>query len=323
MKPRLYAAPMEGVTGVIYRQVHHRLYPGVDKYFIPFISPTEHLTFSSREQREMDPAENAGVPVVPQILTKNAESFVRMTELLRDNGYTEVNLNLGCPSGTVTAKGKGSGMLRDPDTMRAFLDEVYARSPLPVSIKTRIGYASPDEWPRLYEIYKQYPVSEMIVHMRTREMQYRGEPFIGLSADLIKDHVWPFVYNGDLFTAEDCRNYLEAYPADGLMLGRGLIANPALVRELQGGRPLSKEDIVSFRKELIGEYLVRWPDHAVLGRMHEMDTYFAALFLETEKPRRQMRKARNMAEYEEAAKRLFEECEMKENPGFTAKVFDK
>ena len=143
---QVYFAPLEGVTDSIYRRAHHAMFGGVEKYFIPFISPSESLTFSSREQRAIDPRENAGVPVVPQLLTRDADRFAAMTKLLSDCGYREVNLNLGCPSGTVTAKGKGSGMLRDLGALRAFLDAIFASSALPISIKTRIGYQSIDEW---------------------------------------------------------------------------------------------------------------------------------------------------------------------------------
>lgn len=312
-----YAAPLEGITNMVYRQVHHRMFPGADKYFIPFISPTEHLTFSSREQREFDPKENEGLTAVPQILTAKADLFVSMARLLADCGYTEINLNLGCPSGTVTAKGKGSGALRDPDSLRALLDGIYADSPLPVSIKTRIGFSSPDEWEKLWEIFRTYPVSELIVHMRTREMFYKGTPYTELSGQILHEKTCPFIYNGELFTAGACRSYLAEYPAEGLMLGRGLTANPALIRELKGGSPITREEVIAFRTALIDAYRSRWPDKAVLGHMLEADTYLSSLFRDVEKPRKAMRKSRNMEEYREASRRLYENCEMREDPGFS------
>ena len=132
---QVYFAPLEGITDSIYRRAHHALFGGVSKYFIPFISPSESLTVSSREQRAIAPEENVGIPAVPQLLTRDAGRFSAMTKLLADSGYSEVNLNLGCPSGTVTAKGKGSGMLRDLNALRAFLDEIFRDSALPISIK--------------------------------------------------------------------------------------------------------------------------------------------------------------------------------------------
>ena len=130
----IYFAPMEGLTDRIYRRLHHKYFPGVDCYFTPFFSPTVHRSLTAREQRELPPADSLGFPVVPQLLTKNAEDFLWMTQVIRDRGYTQVNLNLGCPSGTVVSKGKGSGMLADPEALERFLDAVFAKTPLPISL---------------------------------------------------------------------------------------------------------------------------------------------------------------------------------------------
>ena len=173
---RIYYAPLEGLTDAIYRRVHHATFSGIEKYFMPFISPSSSLSFTSRQQSDIDPKENMGVPAVPQILCKDAGLFLEMAKLLLDAGYTEVNLNLGCPSGTVTAKGKGAGMLKDQDVLARFLDIIYAKSPLPVSLKTRCGYESPDEWPRLLNLFLCYPIHEWILHPRTWREFYNGAP---------------------------------------------------------------------------------------------------------------------------------------------------
>ena len=228
---RIYFAPLEGVTDGIFRRAHCECFSGVEKYFIPFVSPSKHLSFTSREQRSVSPEENAGVPAVPQILTKDAECFDWMARALADVGWRELNLNLGCPSGTVTAKGKGSGMLRDRAALRAFLDEIFARPALKISVKTRIGFESPDEWPALMEIFADYPVAELIVHPRTRAEFYRGRPHRELLEQTLTMAKSPLAYNGDLFTAEDCRALQSAYPGlSALMLGRGLVSNPALAK---------------------------------------------------------------------------------------------
>ena len=137
---RYYFAPMEGLTDSIYRNLHHSLYPSVDQYYTPFLSPTVHRTLTQKEKREIPFAESLDFRVVPQLLTKNPQDFVWMAQQCADRGYKEINLNLGCPSGTVTAKGKGAGMLRDPDALDRFLDEIFQATPIEISIKTRIGY---------------------------------------------------------------------------------------------------------------------------------------------------------------------------------------
>ena len=161
---RYYFAPMEGLTDSIYRRTHHKFFSGVDRYYMPFLSPTIHRTLTHREDRELPMADSVPFTAVPQVLTKVAEDFLWAAAVCRDRGYDEVNLNLGCPSGTVVSKGKGSGMLRDTDALDRFLDQIFAASPLPVSVKTRLGLESPDEFPAILDVYNRYPIRELTVH---------------------------------------------------------------------------------------------------------------------------------------------------------------
>lgn len=316
---RIYFAPLEGVTDGIFRRAHCECFSGVEKYFIPFVSPSKHLSFTSREQRSVSPEENAGVPAVPQILTKDAECFNWMAQALADVGWRELNLNLGCPSGTVTAKGKGSGMLRDRAALRAFLDEIFARPALKISVKTRIGFESPDEWPALMEIFADYPIAELIVHPRTRAEFYRGRPHRELLEQTLTMAKSPLAYNGDLFTAEDCRAMKSAYPGlSALMLGRGLVSNPALAQELSGGEGLTVPALRAFHDRIYREYCERWPQNAMLGHMREIVSYMLCDFEDTARIRRAMRKVRTLSDYEAAAAELFETRPLRETPGFTS-----
>jgi tRNA-dihydrouridine synthase len=165
---------MEGITDSIYRTLHHKHFGGVDRYYMPFFSPTQHRFLTAREARELPKADSVTFTAVPQILTKHSEDFIWAASVCRDLGYDEVNLNLGCPSGTVVAKGKGSGMLRDLSALDAFLDEIFASAPLPISVKTRIGMESGEEFPAILEIYNRYPMKELTIHPRVRKVFYKG-----------------------------------------------------------------------------------------------------------------------------------------------------
>lgn len=311
-------APLEGLTDAVYRRVHHLSFPGMGRYFMPFVSPSSALSFTSRQQADISPRENAGVPAVPQVLAKNADYFLDMAKLLRDAGYTEVNLNLGCPSGTVTAKGKGAGMLRDIDALRLFLDRVYARCVLPVSLKTRAGFDSPDEWPALLNVIAAYPVKEWILHPRTCREFYSGAPHRAFYGEALKRAPFPVIYNGDLFTARECRDFLSAFPnASGLMLGRGLAANPALARELSGGDALRLEDLRLFHDRLCREYLKTWPEQAVVGRMHGVMYYLSQGLCCPAPAMRALKRAASLEDYTDAAARVFSESELKAEPRFT------
>ena len=124
-----YLAPMEGVTNWVYRNAYHDCFYPMDKYFTPFITAKPNKRLSSKEIKEVSPETNGDLPVIPQILTNNAEDFVKTAHIFRDEyGHREVNLNLGCPSGTVTAKGKGAGFLGEPDKLERFLDEIFEKT---------------------------------------------------------------------------------------------------------------------------------------------------------------------------------------------------
>ena len=167
----LYFAPLEGITDYIYRRIHRRYFPGVDRYFTPFLSPTQNHIFPPRELRQVAPENNRDIPLVPQLLTKNAADFLWAANALADMGYGEVNLNAGCPSGTVTAKGKGAGLLADPDALRRLLDGIFAAAPVRVSVKTRLGVRDPEEFGAILAVYNDYPISRLIIHARTKSRE--------------------------------------------------------------------------------------------------------------------------------------------------------
>ena len=314
---RIYFAPLEGVTDAVFRREYCDCFGGADKYFMPFVSPSASLSFTVREERDFSPAANIGVPAVPQILAKEAEYFLGAARAFRDMGYQEVNLNLGCPSGTVTGKGKGAAMLRDADALQLFLDALYIAPPLPISVKTRIGFDDPAEWERLLPIFARYPIHELIIHPRTRNQQYRGTPYAAAFEEALSTVKCPVIYNGDLFSAEKCQALEAKYPQTaGIMLGRGLLSNPALIREYRGGEPLRLSDLSFFHDRLLRAYLKEWPEGAAVGKMHIFLKYFCHCLDYSARSFREAMKANKLSEYQDAAGELFQEAELKEDPRF-------
>ena len=149
---KLYLAPLEGITSYIYRKALYQCFDGFDKYFIPFIRAKQNLNFSGREKKDISPENNSGMYTVPQILTRNADDFLRTANQLKEYGYQEVNLNLGCPSKTVVTKGCGAGFLARPEELEQFLDRIFSKTDMKISVKTRLGMENAEEFPRLMEI---------------------------------------------------------------------------------------------------------------------------------------------------------------------------
>lgn len=312
-----YFAPMEGITGYVYRNAHHAVFPGIDKYVTPFVSPNQNRCFTPREKRDILPENNSGVVVVPQILTNRSDYFLRTMKELAGLGYQEVNLNLGCPSGTVVSKGKGAGFLEDADRLDAFFDEVFSDAEtreLRISVKTRIGVENAEEFEDLLKVFNRYPIDELMIHPRVRTDFYKNKPNRKVFAQALEQSVNPVCYNGDIFSISDAVELKEEFPnLTAVMLGRGLLSNPALVRELQGGKPLQKEELLSFHDSIYESYRTLFtPDErSVLFKMKELWGYFAAAFSGAEREVKKIKKAQHFTEYEAAKNMIFQNCEMK------------
>lgn len=310
-----YMAPMEGITSFVYRNAYHTYFHPMDKYFTPFISAKPNKKLSFKEINEISPETNAGLTVVPQILTNHAEDFLQTAELLMEYGHREVNLNLGCPSGTVTAKGKGSGFLAEPEKLDRFLDKIFERAAvlqLEISIKTRIGTDYEEDWEPLLDIYNQYPISELIVHPRIQKDYYKNPPRLEAYAVAQEKHRAPLCYNGDLFNREAYERITARFPeTDRMMYGRGLIANPGLVGEIRDGKKTDKPTLRKFHDKIYHDYQeLLYGDRNVLFRMKELWTYLCPLFTNYETYAKKIKKAQKCGEYEAIISSLFAEQEL-------------
>lgn len=311
-------APMEGVTSSVFRSVHARLFPGADKYYTPFIAPDRSGDFKNALLRGMLPENNRGVRLVPQILANDAYAFLHVARQAADLGYGEVNLNLGCPSATVVSKHKGAGMLRDLAALDAFLSDVYSRAPLAVSVKTRLGFSSTDEIDALMDVYRAYPISELIVHARDREGFYKSAPDYDAFARALSRAPFPVVYNGNLFTAADLQRLCARFPSlDAFMLGRGAAANPALFRVLRGGEALRLDELRGFHEALCEAYLASGlSSQFAASRMKEHWYYMISLFSDCARPYKALLKARDLSELKSRAAIVFESCPFDGSRGF-------
>ena len=269
---KIYFAPMEGVTDGILRQAHSRIFGGVDVYCLPFHKLTQNLTLLTREQRDIAPEENAGLNVLPQALTRDPGQLSAWLYYVSECGYTVADLNLGCPSPTVTKKGRGSGLLRDPGYLRSFLDSVFENTlPVSLSVKTRIGYDSEAEWPRLLELLKDYPLHHVSIHARTTAEQYTGPVHPEAFALAVKSGIPHPVYNGELKTAEDVQKLKAFCPeTEAVMIGRGLLADPALARVLKGGPEATREELEEWYTALYEGWKERFHETLALGRIKKL-----------------------------------------------------
>lgn len=297
-----YFAPMEGLTDRIFRRLHSRYFPGIDRYYMPFYSPTMHRTLSAKESRELPPAAEDSLTAIPQILTRNPEDFLWAAAVCRDLGYPEVNLNVGCPSGTVVAKGKGSGMLRDLEELRRFLDQVFSAAPLPVSIKTRIGLESPSEFPGILSIYNKYPLALLIVHPRVRSQYYKGEVNRDSFAFAAASSRNPLCYNGDILCTRQITDFARDFPeVPAIMIGRGLLVNPGMLSSCQDAARIE-----AFMEELLEAYCSAFgSSRNAMFRMKEYWSYLRWSFPQDSKLFKQLRKTTDVSQFRQITRDIF------------------
>ena len=322
---KYYLAPLEGITTYIYRRAYHQHFTAMDKYFTPFLVPHTKKGFSTKEKNDVMPEHSPGMNLVPQIMSNQAESFLHTVEKLKVYGYEEVNLNLGCPSKTVVSKGRGSGFLADPDGLDRFLDEIFKKCDVKISIKTRIGKDAPEEFVRLLDIYNQYPVEELIIHPRVQKDFYKNQPDLDVFRDAVEGSKIPLCYNGDIFTPESHDEMRREFPqVDTFMLGRGILMNPALLdiicmgektevekaetlRKMQSADRYKKK-IHAFLEQIKCDYLeVGMGEKNTLFKLKELWAYMGQNAPEAKKALKRIRKSQSMADYDSASREALED----------------
>ncbi|MDM8311239.1 MULTISPECIES: tRNA dihydrouridine synthase [Clostridium] len=314
---KYYLAPMEGITGHIYRNSYEKFFHNIDKYFTPFIIPNTSTSIKTKELRDVLPENNNGINVVPQILTNDSEGFIVTTRKLKELGYDEVNLNLGCPSGTVVSKNRGSGFLAQREELDRFLEDIFSMDDVKISVKTRIGKDSPEEFYELIKIYNKYPIEELIIHPRTREDFYGNKPNLEVFKDALTLSTNPTCYNGDIFTVSDYKKITETFPnVDKVMIGRGILANPGLINEIKGKGVIDKEVLKAFHDEVFSRYReVLREDRNAIYRMKELWGYMIYIFSDNKKYAKKIKKAQNLIDYNMAVSTLFIEQHIVEGAG--------
>ncbi len=312
------AAPMEGVCGFPWRNAHASCFPGTDFYYSPFLTATASRAFRKREIRDVLPENNGRLHLVPQIMASDPGDFIWAAREMSALGYPEVNLNLGCPSGTVVRKGRGAGFLRDPEALDDFFAEVFSAaghgelSEIRISVKTRIGVADPSEGLRLIAVFNRYPISLLTIHPRTLRDGYKGPVHRDIFREMLRQSRNPVCYNGDLRAPEDVGSLLAAFPAEeypqltAVMAGRGLVSRPSLFSECRGGARAAREKLREFHREVLGNYRAVIPEEDnVLFKMKELWGMLGEEFPNGKKALKRIRKARRMDEYLAAVNELF------------------
>ena len=305
---KIYAGPMEGITNYLFRNAYHRHFFGIDTYFTPFVTGT-HL--SKKEKKDICKENNQGMNVVVQVLSNQTDDFLSVAHIVSEEfGYDHLNLNLGCPSATVTSRKRGAGFLTVPDRLEKFLDEIFERSPVTISVKTRIGMHDVSDWEDILALYEKYPLTELVIHPRIRDAFYGGLPDLDAFDLAYQKSSHPLCYNGNLFHLEDYEKIIVRFPSlPAIMIGRGLLINPFLPEEIkQLSIPGEKLTRLKEFEEDLRESLLTYTDggpHKVLEKMKEVWGFYCYNFEKPEKLLKKIRKTQTLDAYLSVMREIF------------------
>ncbi len=299
---KLYFAPLEGIATYTYRKTHAELFGECDGYFSPFITPTQNEKLGGRAIKDILPLNNEGINLNIQVLSNQSDAFLGFLPKAKELGYNEINLNFGCPSGTVVKKGRGAGILRDPDGLDRFLAEIFEKSDMQISVKTRIGFSQSAEMEKLMEIYNKYPIKLLIIHPRTREDYYKGVPDMEVFEKAYNMAKMPVCYNGNIFSKEDFLDIEKKFKdLDSVMIGRGALKNPAIFREIQGGEKLKTQELLDFTDVLEERYMeVLKSEVYTLHKLKEIWLYIMWNFPDEKKVLKALKKANKISDLKRA-----------------------
>jgi tRNA-dihydrouridine synthase len=317
-------APMEGITNVVFRNAHHAVFPGTGKYYTPFLGLNQNFNLQKKEWRDIDPENQLGgdgtAKVIPQVLTCHGDQFLWAAQMLADRGYEEINLNTGCPAPTVVTRHKGAGLLENLVELEMLLDEIFegigkirtiGGREMRVSVKTRTGMRSHEEAEALMDVFERYPFSEIIIHPRVREEYYKGQAHPEVFAALAGRCGKKLCYNGDLYTAGIWQERKAQFPeVTDWMFGRGFVTDPALVRQIQGGKKLEAAELLEFHDRILDGYLeMGTEDRNAMFRLFELWTYWRFHFQGADKHFKKLKKTKNLADYRARVRELFAETD--------------
>ncbi|MBU1012397.1 MAG: tRNA-dihydrouridine synthase family protein [Bacteroidetes bacterium] len=308
LKPQIYLAPLQGFTDFHFRNAYQKYFSNVDQYFSPWIKLDGESKLKNSQIRDVNPENNQGVKLIPQVMCNNANDFLYLANYLFDLGYEEINWNLGCPHPMITKRGLGSALLKNPDKIISILDEVLPKMQNKLSIKMRLGFESEDESIQSLPLLNDYPLTEIIIHARTATQMYKGKANINAFENCISLSKQKLVYNGDLNSLKMFKEISVRFPQiNRWMIGRGLIANPflsAMIKTDSKELPENhKKVFLEFHNYLMESYASHLSgEKHLLIKMISFWEYFSNSFEDAHKAQKRIKKAKTLIAYNEAVR---------------------
>lgn len=239
---KIYSAPLQGYTEAVWRNIHNSVFGGIDAYYTPFLR-YERNEIRNKDIRDIEQKNNSVSNLIPQIIASTPEEMQPLLQLLRSEGYKRVDINMGCSFILQAKRRRGAGILPYPQMVQELMQEVTQNTDISFSVKMRLGWENKDEWRTLMPILNEAPLNNITMHPRLGVEQYKKSVDIDAFTNFYKECKHPIIYNGDITTLSDIKHIEEQFPnVEAVMLGRGLLANPALAQEYKDNREFTHEE---------------------------------------------------------------------------------
>lgn len=274
----IFFAPLQGYTDAAYRNAHARNFRGIETYYTPFVR-LEKGEVRTRDLRDILPENNQDTCVCPQMIAGNVDEFHALMKVILPLGYRDVDLNFGCPFPLLVRKQKGCGILPFPEKVGILLDAIKDYPDIHFSVKMRLGQENVEECLNLLPMLNRTLLQHITMHPRLGIQQYKGEVDMEAFQRFYENCDHPVIYNGNLKTPEEIAYIEEKFShLKGVMIGRGLLANPALAEEYKYEHILSFEErlerILLMHDEIFRLYEARLQGETqLLGKMHAFWEY--------------------------------------------------
>ncbi|MBO4813364.1 MAG: tRNA-dihydrouridine synthase family protein [Muribaculaceae bacterium] len=297
----VFCAPLQGVTNHVWRLAHATIFGGIDAYFSPFMR-IEHQQLLKRDINDVSPVNNQGINLIPQILACKPNDATTMALHLKDEGYSHININLGCPFPPIALRHKGSGMLPYPHEIEALFRALKPIPELSFSVKMRLGWQRPDEWQQVLPLFSIIEPKFIIVHPCIGKDQYKDSLNLEAFQEIVDSSSFPLIYNGCIHSIDNVMSIIHRWPSlHGVMIGRALASNPALLVP----EKVTPDNYHKFYLEIYNHYAATLTggDHQLLSTMHAFWDWF--LLDANHKCRKAIKKATSIEKYENAVNELF------------------
>jgi tRNA-dihydrouridine synthase len=305
-----YLAPLQGFTDHVYRRAYFEIFQGINNYFIPYVS-LKNNGLIAKYEKEILPTNNPQNKIVPQLLVNQPNEMVFLSKMLKDHGYNNLNLNLGCPYPMVTNRNLGAGLLPFPDKIENLLSAFFKNSNQSLSVKLRAGLESTNEIKEIIPVLNQFPLTEVIFHPRIAKQLYDGDIHLSVFEFVAKNLKHKLVYNGDIFSLNDFKVRQNLFPGiSAWMLGRGVLKNPFLPSEIKGMfySPAEKLELLqNFHQRIFELYSEKMDNEGnVLNKMKQFWIYFSAVFSSQHKVLKRIKKVRSITKYTFEVQEIFQ-----------------